>query len=60
MPFAAHLPPQQLQPFVAAAYGYRAPANPTGLHRGLPSRHLTLVLELRAPLRVAGAASTVG
>jgi len=35
------------------------PANPTGLHRGLPSRHLTLVLELRAPLRVSGLGSTV-
>jgi AraC-like DNA-binding protein len=59
VPFAPHLPPPRLQPFVAAAYGYRAPANPTGLHRGLPSRHLTLVLELRAPLRVAGATSAV-
>jgi AraC-like DNA-binding protein len=57
--FAVHLPPPPLRPFVAGAHGYRAPPNPTGLHRGLPSRHLTLVLELRAPLRVAGLGSAV-
>jgi AraC-like DNA-binding protein len=52
--FAGHVPSRQLRCFVTAAQGYRVPANPTGLHRGLPSRDLTLVLELRAPLRVAG------
>jgi AraC-like DNA-binding protein len=54
MSFATHVPPALLRPYVAAAHGYRVPANPTGLHRGLPSRHLTLVVELRAPLRVSG------
>ena len=54
MSSAGHLPAGPLRPFVTAAHGYRVPANPTGLHRGLPSRDLTLVLELRAPLRVAG------
>lgn len=54
MPFPAHVPPAPLRPFVAAAHGYRVPANPTGLHRGLPSRHLTLVVELTGPLRVGG------
>jgi AraC-like DNA-binding protein len=49
-----HVPPGPLRPYVAVAHGYRVPANPTGLHRGLPSRHLTLVVELIAPLRVAG------
>ncbi len=52
MSFATHQPPAPLRPFVAAATGYRVPPNPTGLHRGLPSRHLTLVLELHAPLRL--------
>ena len=52
--FAVHLPDAPLRPFVRMAHGYRVPANPTGLHRGLPSRDLTLVLELRAPLRVSG------
>jgi AraC-like DNA-binding protein len=54
VPFSTHLPAAPLRPFVTAAHGYRVPANPTGLHRGLPSRDLTLVLELAAPLRVAG------
>jgi AraC-like DNA-binding protein len=49
-----HAVPAPLRPFVAAAHGYRSPALPTGLHRGLPSRHLTLVVELAAPLRVSG------
>ena len=52
--FVAHRPPEPLRSAVAVAHGYRVPANPTGLHRGLPSRHLTLVVELQAPLRVAG------
>ena len=52
--FVRHVPPVQLRPFVAVAHGYRVPAMPTGLHRGLPSRHITLVVELGAPLRVAG------
>lgn len=49
-----HVVPAPLRPFVAAAHGYRSPAMPTGRHRGLPSRHLTLVVELAAPLRVSG------
>lgn len=48
-----HLPPTPLRPFVAAAQGYGVPTNPSGVHRGLPSRHLTLVVELTAPLRVS-------
>lgn len=50
--FSTHVPPAPLRPFVAAAQGYRVPANPSGVHRGLPSRHLTLVVELAAPLQV--------
>jgi AraC-like DNA-binding protein len=52
--FVRHRVPPPLRPFVAEAHGYRTPANPTGVHRGLPSRHLTLVVELAAPLRVTG------
>ena len=37
----------------SAAQGYRVPANPSRVHRGLPSRHLTLVVELAGPLRIA-------
>jgi len=54
-----HVVPAPLRPFVAAAHGYRSPALPTGLHRGLPSRHLTLVVELAAPLRVSGTGPAV-
>jgi len=57
--FVTHLPPAPLRSYVAGAHGYRVPANPTGLHRGLPSRHLTLVVELAAPLQVAGLGSVV-
>lgn len=52
--YATHVPPVPLRPFVSAALGYRVPASPTGIHRGLPSRHITLVVELAAPLRVTG------
>ncbi len=57
--FLAHLPAPPLRSMVATAHGYRVPANPTGLHRGLPSRHLTLVVELAEPLRVRNLTSAV-
>ncbi|MCP3805290.1 AraC family transcriptional regulator [Allokutzneria sp. A3M-2-11 16] len=57
MPVLVHLPPEPLRPFVSSAHGYHVPANPTGLHRGLPSRHLTLVVDLHEPLRVDGLVS---
>lgn len=59
MSYWSHLPPAPLRPFVAQATGYRVPANPTGRHRGLPSRHLTLVVELTAPLRITSPAGQV-
>lgn len=59
MLFVAHTPPAPLRSFVAAAHGYRVPANPSGRHRGLPSRHLTLVVELAGPLRVGGLGAPV-
>lgn len=49
-----HDPPAPLRPLVAAAVGYSAPVYPAGVHRGLPSRNLTLVVELLAPLTVTG------
>jgi AraC-like DNA-binding protein len=42
-----------LRPFVASAVGYRQEGLPPGLHRGLPSPHLTLVLTLDEPLVMA-------
>ena len=59
MSLVRHAVPAPLRSFVAAAHGYRSPALPTGLHRGLPSRHLTLVVELAAPLRVSGPGAAV-
>ncbi len=59
MTVSHHLPPPQLQPYIAAAHGYQVPANPVGIHRWLPSRHVTLVIELNSPLRVSGPAGTV-
>lgn len=47
-----HVPPAALRPFVGFACGYRMPPSPTSVHRGLPTRHLTLVVELAGPLRV--------
>lgn len=52
-----HVPPPHLRPYVAVAYGYQVPANPVGVHRGLPSRHVTLVIEINGPLRVSGLGS---
>ncbi|MEO6880850.1 MAG: helix-turn-helix transcriptional regulator [Mycobacteriaceae bacterium] len=54
-----HAVPAPLHSLVASAHGYAVPANPTGHHRGLPSRHLTLVIELLAPLVVEGLGATV-
>lgn len=50
--FVRHLPPPALRPWVVWACGYRVPPTSTGVHRGVPSRNLTLVLELASPLRV--------
>lgn len=57
--FCTRIPAPRLRPYVAVAHGYRVPTNPVGIHRGLPSRHVTLVVELSGPLRVSGPASAV-
>ncbi|MDQ6773239.1 MAG: AraC family transcriptional regulator, partial [Candidatus Dormibacteraeota bacterium] len=36
----------RLRPFVAAYTGYRYEGWPSGLHAGLPSRHLTFIVAL--------------
>ena len=52
-----HLPaarvPAPLAPHVLAMYGYSAHGLVPGVHRGLPSAGLTLVLSLERPLRTA-------
>lgn len=54
MGIVVHVPPAPLRHYVAAAYGYVVAPLPGGIHRGLPSRHLTLVIDLGAPLTVSG------
>lgn len=47
---AAPAPP--LAPFVERYIGYRMAGFPAGLHRGLPSRHMTLVVSIGDPVDV--------
>ena len=51
-PAAAQIP-APLRPHVEAMYGYAASGLEPGVHRGLPSDGLTLVLSLDRPLRTA-------
>ena len=46
-------PHPALRPFVAALTGYQQDALPPGLHRGLPSPYLTLVVPVDEPLVLA-------
>ncbi|WP_369135769.1 helix-turn-helix domain-containing protein [Modestobacter sp. I12A-02662] len=48
-----HRPHPALRGLVTAAVGYRQEGLPAGVHRGLPSPHLTLVVTLDEPLRMA-------
>jgi AraC-like DNA-binding protein len=41
-----------LRPYLAELIGYAYPGDPPELHRGLPSRHLTLVIALDEPLGI--------
>jgi AraC-like DNA-binding protein len=49
----AHRVHPLLRPFVAAAVGYRHEGRPPGVHRGLPSPFLTVVVAIDAPLVMA-------
>ena len=57
--FVSHVPPPALRPYVAQALGYRVPPSRSGVHRGLPYRYLTLVVELARPLVVSSSTSSV-
>ena len=48
-----HRPPASLRPYLGAVTGYRHEGLTPGVHRGLPSPWLTLVLPLDEPLEVA-------
>ena len=46
-------PAPPLRPFVARYLGYRQQGFAPGLHRGLPSRHLTFIVSLADPVDIA-------
>jgi AraC-like DNA-binding protein len=46
-------PAEPLRPYVEAYLGYRLMGFPPGLHRGLPSRHLTFIVSVGSPIDVA-------
>jgi AraC-like DNA-binding protein len=46
-------PAEPLLPFIEAYLGYRLLGFPPGLHRGLPSRHLTFIVSIGSPIDVA-------
>ena len=50
--FAAGAPGPQLRPFISSFSAMRYEGFPRGTHLGLPSRHLTVVVALEAPLRL--------
>ncbi|HZX02368.1 helix-turn-helix domain-containing protein [Kribbella sp.] len=51
--YATRAPHPALRPYVGDVIGYASAADPPELHRGLPSRYLTLVVTLDEPLGVA-------
>lgn len=50
--FVARRPHPELRPFVSRYVGYRQEGVTLGVHRGLPSRHITLIVSLADPIRV--------
>lgn len=46
-------PPGPLRPFVDRYLGYRLENHPPGIHRGLPSRHLTFIISLADRVDIA-------
>jgi AraC-like DNA-binding protein len=51
-PFASRVPAPPLRPWVDAYVGYRLAPSPSPVHRGLPSRHLTMIVAIGEPVRV--------
>ena len=49
-------PAPPLRPFIDGYVGYRQVGMPPGLHRGLPSRHLTFIVSLGDPIEVVAQA----
>src|SRR5688572_14065938 len=49
---AIRRPNPRLAPYVARYIGYRFEGFPPGIHRGLPSRHLTFIVSLTKPVEM--------
>ena len=52
--FATALPAPRLRPFIDGYAGYRLTGFEPGLHRGLPSRHLTFIVSIGPAIDVVG------
>lgn len=48
----ARRPAPPLRPIVDRYVGYRVTGGPAGVHRGLPSRHMTFIVGIGAPIEV--------
>ncbi|WP_020497888.1 helix-turn-helix domain-containing protein [Sciscionella marina] len=56
--FAQRAAIERLRPYVRGYTGYRQDGVPEGLHRGLPSRSITLIISLSDPVRMIGGPGT--
>lgn len=50
--YVTQLPASALRAFIESYVGYRQVGLPAGIHRGLPSRHLTFIVSIGAPIDV--------
>lgn len=52
--WAIRTPHEAVRPLVTRYIGYTQHDVPLGVHRGLPSRHVTLIISLAGPIRITG------
>jgi hypothetical protein len=57
--WAIRSPYAVLQPLVSRYIGYEQHDVALSVHRGLPSRHVTLIISLQDPVRMSGRAGPV-
>ncbi|MCU1450623.1 MAG: AraC family transcriptional regulator, partial [Acidimicrobiales bacterium] len=51
---AGRRPHPALRPFIERYRGYRMQGFPAGVHKGVPSRHLTFIISFDQPVELAG------
>src|SRR6266545_4480528 len=56
--WTSHRPATPLAPFVDEYVGYRMVGYPAGIHRGAPSRHMTLIVSIGADIDVVAQSDT--